>query len=87
MQCEGGFQMYHTTLLYYRTDGGYRSLMVVIGKRDRGDGDFRALSETLQLILKYIETHFQMLGIYNAEQRLARSDRCIESGIELGHHT
>ena len=47
-----------------------------------GDGDFRALFKTLQLILKYVEADFQVLCIDNAEQCHPRNCRGIKGGIE-----
>ena len=87
MRCERGFQMYHTVLFYYGTDGSDAGLIAVVWKRYRGHGDDGTFLESLQFVFKYIEADLQMLGIYNAEQCLAWNGRRIENGIELGDHT
>ena len=62
-------------------------MMAVVGIGYRRESDDRAFLESLQLVLKYIETDLQMIGIYNTEQRLAWYGSSIENSIELGHNT
>ena len=87
MRREVGFQMYHTVLFHHRADGGDAGLMAVIRKGDGCDGDGGALLESLQFVLKYIEAHLQMVGVYNTKQGFTRNGRCMKNGIELGHHS
>ena len=84
---ERGLQMYHAVLFHYGTDGGDAGIMAVVGEGYRSQSDFGAFFESLQFVFKDIEAHLQMLGINNAEQRLARHGCRIERCIELGHHT
>ena len=84
---ERGFQMYHAALFHHGTDSSDAGLMAVVRIGYGGYGDDSAFPESLQFVFKYIEADFQMVGIHNAEQRLARNGRRIENGIELGHHT
>ena len=84
---EGGFQVYHTALFHHGADGCDAGLVAVVGIGDEGDGDGGAFLESLQFVLKYIEADLQMVGIYDAEQGLARDGCRIENGIELGHYS
>ena len=86
MRLKRSFQVYHTVLFHHRTDGGDSRIMAVIGIGYRSEGDNGAFLESLQFVLKYIETDLQMVGIYNTKQRLARYGSPIEHSIELGHH-
>ena len=84
MRCERGFQVYHAVLFHHGTNGCDTGLMTVIRIRDGGHGDGGAFLKPLKLVLKDIETDFQVFGIYNAEQCLTGGGGGIEDGIELG---
>ena len=79
--------MHHAVLLNHRTDGRDLGLVCFGRVGYRNHLNLCAEFKVVQLVLKHVETHLQVLCVYHVEQRCARCGSTIECSLYSAHCT